>query len=104
MTTFQMLTFAQSWDQLVCIEELKEHSGHCHTVLRKGHSDLNAYHKFTRAFSPPEWAATLSAFIFVGEKNSLISKHTVNKQRRRGRGERLARTCSLLRLELFMWL
>lgn len=87
MTTFQMLTFAQSWDQLVCIEELKEHSGHCHTVLRKGHSDLNAYHKFTRAFSPPEWAATLSAFIFVGEKKISWSVNTSWINKGEGEGE-----------------
>lgn len=59
-----MIIFALSWDQLVRIEELNEYAQHCQTVLHKGCSDLNSYHKFTRVTLQPDYVTTLSTIIF----------------------------------------
>lgn len=97
MTIFQMIIFAPSRDQLVCVEELNEYAWHCQTVLHKGYSDLSSYHKFTKVSSPPECATILNTFIFVGGGNLLLmEKHIMNKQIRKEREESLTHTCSLL--------
>lgn len=84
-----MIIFALSWDQLVRIEELNEYAQHCQTVLHKGCSDLNSYHKFTRVTLQPDCVTTLSTFIFEGGDFLLMDNHIMNKESRRGREESL---------------